>query len=142
MAYQIPNPNSTNQAPFTPTGNQPSIATGLNLPFNGPAVFVSNYTTTEAIKTDVINWFLTNKGERPLNPSFGGDLRSVLFEAITNENIKDIEVRIENDFATYFPMVTLQDVNVYGNEDYNQVKVEIKYYVVDWNLSETITLTF
>ena len=142
MAYQIPNPNSTNQATFSPTGNQPAVATGINLPFNGPAVFVSNYTTTEAIKTDIINWFLTNQGERPLNPNFGGNLRAFLFEAINNENLLAIEDKIKNDFANVFPMATLQEVDVFGNEDYNQVKVEIKYYVVDWNLSETITLTF
>ena len=57
-----------------------SAAVGVNLPFSDPAVFKPNYTTKDAIKNNLINFFLTNQGERPLNPSFGSGLRAFIFE--------------------------------------------------------------
>ena len=54
-----------------------SQAIGINLPLNGPAVFKSNYQTKDAIKNNLINFFLTNPGERYLNPEFGGGLRAI-----------------------------------------------------------------
>ncbi len=45
-----------------------SAAVGVDLPLNAPAVFRPNYTTKEAIKNNLINYYLTNQGERPLNP--------------------------------------------------------------------------
>ena len=63
-----------------------SVAVGVNLPLNGSAVFISNYLTKDAIKNNLINFFLTNPGERPLNPSFGGGLRDFIFEQI-NTNV-------------------------------------------------------
>ena len=49
-----------------------SAAVGVDLPFNGSAVFKSNYQTQDAIKNNLINFFLTDPGDRYLNPSFGG----------------------------------------------------------------------
>jgi hypothetical protein len=36
-------------------------AVGVDIPFNAPAVFKSNYTTQDSIKNNLINFFLTNK---------------------------------------------------------------------------------
>ena len=34
-----------------------SAAVGINIPFSGPAVFISNYKTADAIKNNLINFF-------------------------------------------------------------------------------------
>jgi hypothetical protein len=65
-----------------------SAAVGISLPFNGPAVFKSNYQTKDSIKYNLINFFLTNPGERLLNPTFGGGIRNFIFEQIYNDNIE------------------------------------------------------
>ena len=65
-----------------PIDFEKSVAVGVNLPLNGLAVFTSNYLTKDAIKNNLINYFLTNPGERPLNPSFGGGLRDFIFDSI------------------------------------------------------------
>ena len=70
-----------------PLDTKPSVAVGVSLPFNAPNVFRSTYLTKDAIKTNLINFFLTNQGERYLNPLFGGDLRAFIFEQITNDNL-------------------------------------------------------
>ena len=64
-----------------------SKAVGVDIPFNSNAVFKSNYLTKDAIKNNLINFFLTNPGERYLNPTFGGGLRAFIFEQITSDNL-------------------------------------------------------
>ena len=63
-----------------PNDLRPRVAIGVNLPFNGNGVFVPNYQTKDAIKNNLINYFLTNPGERPGNPTFGAGLRDTLFQ--------------------------------------------------------------
>ena len=70
-----------------PNDLRPRVGIGCNLPFDGPGVFVPNYTTREAIKNNLINYFLTNPGERPGNPTFGGGLREFIFSSISTDNI-------------------------------------------------------
>ena len=45
-------------------------AVGVSLPFNGPAVFNPTFTTREQTKSNLINYLLTNLGERVFNPNF------------------------------------------------------------------------
>ena len=67
---------------INPLDRQPRKAVGLDLPFSGQAVFNSTYQTKDALKINLINYFLTNKGERMLNPTFGSSIRELLFENI------------------------------------------------------------
>ena len=43
-----------------PIDLQPRKAVGVSLPFSGKAVFNSTFQTKDAIKTNLINYFLTN----------------------------------------------------------------------------------
>jgi len=70
-----------------PVDFKPGTAVGVALPFNGNAVFKSTYTTKDAIKYNLINFFLTNQPERYLNPLFGGNLRRFIFEQITTNDL-------------------------------------------------------
>ena len=49
----------------------------------------------------LINYLLTNPGERPLNPEFGAGLRNFIFNAINSDNFKflkeDIQTKIANE---------------------------------------------
>ncbi len=72
---------------IAPVDFDASVAVGVDIPFSGPAVFISNYQTKDAIKNNLINFFLTNPGERPLNPLFGGGLQEFIFEQITEDNL-------------------------------------------------------
>ena len=72
-------------------------AVGFGFPLNGPAVFVPTYTTREQTKANLINYLLTNKGERVFNPNFGADLRNLLFENILNRTTDELQEIIQND---------------------------------------------
>ena len=74
-----------------PLDTKPGTAVGIGLPFNAPGVFKSTYLTKDAIKNNLINFFLTNQSERYLNPNFGGNLRAFLFEQISNNNLDNLK---------------------------------------------------
>ena len=100
-----------------------SKAVGVNLPFSGPAVFISNYLTKDAIKNNLINFFLTNPGERYLNPNFGGGLRAFIFEQITNDNLDFLREDINKKISNYFPNILVNELTVTGQPDTNQITV-------------------
>ena len=65
-------------------------AVGFALPMDGNAVFRPTYTTRDQIKSNLINYMLTNKGERGFNPNFGSNLRALLFEQIDDGDLDDL----------------------------------------------------
>ena len=88
---------------ISPIDFNKSAAVGVDIPFSAPGVFKPNYTTKAATKNNLINYFLTNPGERPLNPTFGGGLRAFIFEQITTDNLDFLEEQISSDLKTFFP---------------------------------------
>jgi uncharacterized protein len=115
---------------------------GINIPLSGPSVFISNYQTKDAIKNNLINFFLTNPGERPLNPSFGGGLRAFIFEQITNDNLNFLREDINSKLENYFPNIQIEDLIVSGQEDTNQITVTLKYSVINTNIIDTLEIEF
>ena len=47
-----------NERKIFPLDTKPSTAIGINIPFNGSAVFNSTYLTKDAIKANLVNYFL------------------------------------------------------------------------------------
>lgn len=131
-----------NQQQINPLDLNPNVAVGVNLPLSGPAVFISNYTTSDALKTDLINFFLTNPGERPMNPTFGGGLRNFIFSQIEEENINGLKENIEFKLQKYFPQVGISSLNILQDNDSNSLIVELKYFILNSNIQDTITLQF
>jgi uncharacterized protein len=117
-----------------------STAVGINLPLNGPAVFKPNYQTKDAIKSGLINFFLTNPGERYLNPEFGGGLREFIFEQINEDNLDFLREDINNKLIDNFPNLTINDVILVGNQDQNQIKITIQYSVPSTNITDQIII--
>ena len=131
-----------NQQQIFPIDLNNSAAVGIDLPFNGPVVFKSNYQTKDSIKYNLINFFLTNTGERPLNPSFGGGIRNFIFEKITNDDIEFLLEDISSKVSTYFPNIQVEDLNVSRNENNNEITVNFTYKVVNTNIQDEINISF
>ena len=125
-----------------PIDTQPSKAVGVALPFNAPGVFTSNYTTSKQLNSNLINFFLTNRGERVLDPTYGANLRATIFEQITEGNLDALKSQIEIDLTTNFPDVRLVNLDVLGNEDLNSIQVNITYTVVLSGETDTVSLNF
>ena len=125
-----------------PIDTQPAKAVGVAIPFNNAAVFTSNYTTSKQLQSNLINFFLTNRGERVLDPTYGANLRATIFEQITQGNLDALKTKIETDLTTNFPDVRLADLEVLGNEDLNAIQVNITYTVVLSGETNTVSLNF
>lgn len=108
-----------------------SAAVGINLPLDFPTSFQPNFTTREAIKNNLINYFMTEPGEIPLNPNFGGGLRSFIFEQITNDNLSFLKERIQNQLSTSFPDIIVDKLEILRQEDNNQITVSLTYSIVN-----------
>ena len=120
----------------------PSVGIGVNIPFNEGGVFTPNYTTAESIKNNLINYFLTNPGERPGNPTFGGGLRRFIFTQINSGNLDFLREDIETKIKIEFPLVNIQELNVLTNQDNNEVTVQIYYNVINTAIEDTLNLNF
>lgn len=119
-----------------------SKAVGVDIPFNGPAVFKSNYLTQDAIKNNLINFFLTNPGDVYLNPSFGGGLRSFIFEQINNNIISDLKNDVSTKLVNNFPNVSVISLDVLKDENTNNITVNLKYQIINTNISDNLEIQF
>ena len=119
-----------------------SAAVGVDIPFSTPGVFKPNYTTKEAIKNNLVNYLLTNPGERPLNPTFGGGLRAFIFEQITTNNLDFLKERISSNIKTYFPSVNINELKISRQEDNNSITVSLTYNVINTNINDSLQIDF
>jgi phage baseplate assembly protein W len=120
MAFRIANKN-----PLEVNGK---TAIGVAIPFNVDDVFRSTYTTVDQVKSNIINYLLTNTGERVLNPNFGSNLRAFLFDNITEANLRALEIKLTNDIQNYFPNVTINLLTLTPSYEENAI-------TLDFNLS-------
>ncbi len=124
-----------------PIDTKPRVAVGVSIPFNGPAVFNSTYQTKDQIKSNLINYFMTNRGERIFNPGFGANLRTTIFEQITANNIDSIKLMVSADLKRFFPLVTVNSLDVYGTEDLHVIQITLNYSIINYGINDTLELT-
>ena len=135
------------QTNIFPLDKQPRKAVGVAYPFSSFAVsgsstpFKSNYTTKEQIKSNLAIYFTTNKGERPLNPNYGGGLRDILFEQMSENTYDIVYKRVVKGLATNFPEVNVKELEVLENVDQNQLKIVLSYTIFN-NAEDTLELNF
>lgn len=106
-------------------------AIGVSIPFSSLSVFTKTFDTATQIKSNLINYFLTNKGERILNPTYGGNLRNFLFENITDEAIEILQQRLKEDVSLRFPLVEVKSLTITTQEDQNLVNITLIYDVLN-----------
>jgi phage baseplate assembly protein W len=117
-------------------------AIGVNLPFNGPGVFSSNYQTRNAVKNNLINYLLTNPGERPANPEFGAGLRKYIFDTIYSGGLSFIKEDIQQKISSNFPTIVINSIEVLGQEDFNIINIIIKYRIVNTGINDELQINF
>jgi phage baseplate assembly protein W len=121
MAYRIPNKN--------PIDVEQRVAVGVSIPFNVNDVFSKTYTTTDQIKSNIINYILTDKGERVFNLDFGSSLRRYVFENITPESTSLLQQTLGSELQANFPNVQFNQISVTPNYDENTINISIAYTI-------------
>ena len=119
---------------------KPSTGVGISLPFNGPTGINSTYTTKDAIKSNLLNFILTGKRERVMNPGFGSGIRDVIFEQITDERIDQIENLIYGGVELYFPQVRINDLTIDLSPDTKTITIYLKYSVINTNIEDELQI--
>lgn len=126
-----------------PANLNPNIGLGIQIPFTSPNVFSSTYNTNETVKNNLINYFLTNPGEIPLNPSFGAGLRNYLFRQVTNNTYSDIEAFVRLKLKQVFPSINVSQLTVSPSPTIeNSITIQLTYYVPNSNINGNVTFNF
>lgn len=125
-----------------PLDLQPRKAVGVSLPFSAKDVFTPTYTTQEATKINLINYILTGTGERFLNPDLGIDLRNLLFEQLVEDKLEEIEYRIRQGIAQWFPSVVINKVEISSDAATGVVRAYMKYSVQYTNIQDELLINF
>jgi phage baseplate assembly protein W len=124
-----------------PSDLQPNTGNGINLPFNNEAVFSSNYTFKQSVKYNLLNWLLTNPGERIFGPIFGFGLRTFIFEQINSNNLDSLKERLSDEIANIFFMVVVENITLTGNSDLSSVTLTLEFSIANTNDREILTAT-
>lgn len=124
-----------------PINIKSQTAVGVSLPLNGPAGgFNNTYTTDEQLKTNLISYLLTNRGERVFQPNFGADLRKTLFEQLEFGTLDELRETLTLKISNEFPRVRILEMNVTPDEDANSIDIFFSYRVTNTNIQNTISI--
>ena len=132
--------------------NDTNVKVGIDLPIrrgnNLDGFFATTSTTIEAVKNNIRNLLQTNEGERFFQPNLGLNLRRLLFEHITNENLIGIQDSIMDKMEFWLPFVEVRDIQVLSRDNTtdvgaNEIRVKILFNIKqDPNTLDSITLDF
>jgi len=131
-----------NSKKIHPLDLQPRKVVGVSIPLSGRAVFNPTYETKDAIRTNLINYFLTGLGERYLNPTFGTELRNLMFENINQEMVSRVKSAVQRGLSEYFPRIKPTDFQVLGNPDSNTVTLLLRYAIQDTSIEDEVVINF
>ena len=127
---------------INPIDRQPRKAVGVSLPFSGKAVFNSTFETKEAIKSNIVNYLLTGKGERYMNPTFGSGIRDELFTNVNRENTSSLEVKVASKLRNYFPNLAIVQLSITPLPDSNLISLSINFKIKDTQVEDEVTINF
>jgi phage baseplate assembly protein W len=92
-----------------------------------------------AVKQAVKNLLLTNHGEKPFSPYFGGDLNRFLFSLSEEFDELEIKDRIATAINNEEPRAIVLGIKVNLLPDQNSVRVYVRFQVI--NTEEVIELS-
>ena len=117
-----------------------NVTIGIAIPFSAPSAFINTYDFKEQLKYNLINFLLTNKGERILNPNFGTDIRKQVFNQMDGD-IYDILINeIKDAIRLYFPPITIEKLEVVPSYDQHIITINLFYKINISNEKDTITI--
>jgi phage baseplate assembly protein W len=127
---------------INPLDLQPSVGIGVGLPFTSGEVFTTTYTTQDAIKSNLINYFLTGKSERFFNPDLGAGLRAILFDQMTQESRDQVEYVVQTGLSTWFPNVIVNQLTTEVSPDTNLFTLFLRYSIANTNIQDELLINF
>lgn len=118
-----------------------SKGVGVALPFSDKAVFRTTYETKEAIKYNLINLLLTGRQERYFNLNFGTNLKNLLFENITENQLDALKTSISETISIYYPKVNINNISASFNTSTSSILVQINYSIFQTNIEDDLLIS-
>ena len=132
--------------------NDTKVKIGIDLPIRRDdtldGFFATTSTTIEAVKNNIRNLLQTNVGERFFQPTLGLNLRQLLFEHVTTENLIGVQNAILDKIEFWLPFVEIRDIQVLTSDELtsigaNEIRVKILFNIKqDPNTLDSVTLNF
>ena len=94
-----------------------------------------------AIQQSIATLLLTDKGERPFQPTLGSDLRSLLFQPLDFGTAALLKTKINDCISRYEPRVLISDILCNPDYDANGYEVEL-YYTILGRSDRPVTAAF
>lgn len=94
----------------------------------------------DAVKTSIRNIILTIRGERLMNPLYGSDINSMLFENMTPATEEMLKEHVVTAITNFEPRAKLLGVTVSALYDLNAYAVSIVFSTI--NTKEPVTVEF
>jgi len=132
--------NNFNQDKYTPLKTQTEIYSDFFTDFDvHPEIHdLVRKKNEDAVKASIRNLLLTNKYERPFQPTLGSNIRKYLFEPMSPQTQGYIETEIRDVIENFEPRAKLMDVVAAPYVDENAYLVTIRFYLI--NKSEAVIL--
>ena len=141
----------TSKKPYI-VDNDTNVKVGIDLPIRRDdgeqGWFASTITTIEAVKNNIRNLLQTNQGERLMQPRLGINLRRLLFEQISDENLLSIQDSILDIFKFWLPFVEVRNIELFTTNDdttihSNEIRIKILFNLKqDPNTLDSVTIDF
>jgi uncharacterized protein len=113
-------------ADINPTGSL-KREIGINIQFQQPEVFMSTYTTKQQVKNQLVNYILTNPGERIFQPYYGAGVRNLLFQQ-NSLDFDSLEENLKTGIERNVQNIIVNFVNIVGDNE-NGVNININYSI-------------
>ena len=110
---------------------------GISIPFNNITGINITYNTKDAIRSNLLNFLLTNQRERIFNPNIGSNIRDNIFENI--EDLTEIKENIINNIINNFPNININEFNI--TSDNNNLNISFSYNIKNSNIQDNLQIT-
>ena len=106
-----------------------------------PSGDIYKKTDAAAVRQSVKNLLMTNRGEVPFNPYYGGNLNRFLFSLSSDIDDEDVGNAVLHVIKTYEPRAKVLEVGVQINPEENSINIYVEFKVLNYPQPISISVT-
>lgn len=119
---------------------------GITLPItnSNTGMFAQSTTLLQQVKSNFKNLILTRKGERVMQPEFGCDLHTLLFENITDDTLEAAKFAVSSATDQWMPFLEVLSIEATNSptRDPQAIDMTVVYrFRNNPNVTDTITVS-
>lgn len=103
----------------------------VNLDMHPVTHELSRSTNEAAVKRSIRNILLTNRNERPFNPTFGSNISKLLFEPMLPSTADSLKQTISDSISEHEPRAKVSTIEVISDEYNQSYRVNIIFLIVN-----------